>query len=309
MMYNTFEYCDKEKINLILHAGDFFEGVIPHSKDKQKYNSVEEQIYKTIENYPLVDNILTITCLGNHDASFLLDAGIDIKTILENTRHDIIPVGYGQGRVKILENKFILKHQIDRVNMNYTQYDKAIFLNGHSHNFSTKFSGGSLSINIPSSSCLGGPNFLGIPSILELTLKVTPEQNQIINGNIKHLMLINNKLVKVGEQNINYKIGSLEKDKKVKELHPKLYTCFSNDDLKPGLNTSNIKEELNNNYLLLQQPVTKEKSVSKDNLTTVSSVVQNSKRKLFIKEKIIEILNPFSKRDSKVKKLKKTNKK
>ena len=149
-----FDYCVKENINLIFHLGDFFEGVLPSRHKMQKYNSTQEQIQETLSNYPLVPNILTITCLENHDASFWLDAGIDIKTILENRRHDIVPVAYGKGNVNIKGYDIIMEHEIERIGKTDFTNDKGIILIGHSHKFNltTQSNGCKINVHIPSSS-------------------------------------------------------------------------------------------------------------------------------------------------------------
>lgn len=229
----TFDYCTKNDIHLILHLGDFFEGVCQNFINEQKYNSVTEQIQKTLSNYPLVDNILTITLLGNHDASFWLDAGIDIKTILENRRHDIIPVGYEQGELHINDYSLLLNHPITRVgdiDFDKSSYSRISFI-GHSHRFKIKNNQNKIDIYVPSSSNVTSKSdmFLGngIPSILdvELIIKGTLISKVVINQYI----LYNSKLVKIGEFEENVQIPKMNKQSIInyeEQLKPKLKTCF-----------------------------------------------------------------------------------
>lgn len=186
----------------------------------------------------MVDNILTITLLGNHDASFWLDAGIDIKTILENRRHDIIPVGYDNGIVKINDFNFILEHPIDRAGTNIKHhncnpiYDK-IFLHGHSHRFKLKSKGNTLNVYIPSSSQITNQNdkkFLGvgIPSIIDA--EFTIKGNTIKQGNFSQYILLNNQLIKVGEYEILLKVQQC--NSKINEpIKPALYTSFTKKEI------------------------------------------------------------------------------
>jgi len=227
-----FNYCTKENINLIFHLGDFFEGIIPGSLDKQKYTSTNEQIERVLSNYPSVDNILTITLLGNHDASFWLDAGIDIKTILENRRHDIIPIGYEKGIVNINDYNFLMNHPIGRVHCDNLEETKSsqIFLNGHSHRFKIINRPKKITIFVPSSSNMKNDNnelFLGtgIPSIIdaEFNIKGTTKNNIII----KQYILYNNELIKIGEFEENTQISQFPNNQGETEQKPNFYTCFS----------------------------------------------------------------------------------
>lgn len=237
--YQMFEHCIKENINLIFHLGDFFEGVNFNSGNTRIYNDPQEQIQKSLSRYPLVDNILTITLLGNHDSSFWLDAGIDIKTVLENKRHDIIPVGYKQGRVKVGNYYFILKHQISKVNLKSAEYDpnySKIFLHGHSHRFKLISENSKLNIFVPSSSNMvddqrENSNFLGtgIPSVIDVELII--EDDKITSGYFKQYILLNNRLIKIGEHVTVNKIKETKKTKKDKSI------------LKPSMYMYQLKEE------------------------------------------------------------------
>lgn len=235
-----FDYCAKEDIHLILHLGDFFEGVAQNSLNEQKYKSTEEQIHQVLAKYPLVDNMLTVTLLGNHDASFWLDAGIDIKTILENRRHDIIPIGYEQGIVNIGNYQFVLKHPIVRGNIRGTSYDFAkmsrIFLHGHSHRFKVIDQDYKLNIYVPSSSNMENENrentmFLGtgIPSIIDA--EFIAESNETTTAIFKQYILINDNLVKIGEYTTNAQINRIPTtNRNMRTLTPYLSTCFDMEE-------------------------------------------------------------------------------
>lgn len=228
-----FNYCSKENIHLIFHLGDFFEGVIPSRFKTQKYNSTQEQIQETLSRYPYVPNILTVTCLGNHDASFWLDAGVDIKTILETRRHDIIPIGYEMGIVKINNYNFILKHPIERLENKKELENRGVVLYGHSHKFELNCQayGNNLKIHIPSSSNIiqydNEYQNLGVPSLIDAEFLVNSATNKITQGVFKQYILINNQLTLIGEQDIQLNIG-IDKNLNVEEYpkKPKLYTCF-----------------------------------------------------------------------------------
>ena len=228
------DYCVNQNINVILHLGDILEGVIPGSHHKQKYSSTQEQIQNFLTDYPMVDNLITVALLGNHDASFWFDAGIDIKTIIENRRHDIVPVGYEKGEVNINDFRFSLYHQINRINfleIPNSQFARINF-KGHSHRFKLVNFQNNLGIYVPSSSNLGlGKEeksiFLGtgIPSVLDIEFKI--KGNTINCVIINQYMLVNNQLIKISEIQENVTITQNYKDKTLESIpEPKFYTCF-----------------------------------------------------------------------------------
>ena len=108
-------YCRKEGIHIIINAGDFLHGIYSGEKKNTKVLDAFEQIQYGLKNYPYDKNIFTIVCLGNHDATFWINDGLDIKTILMEQRHDIIPLGYGIGVIHFLNNRIILQHPIERL--------------------------------------------------------------------------------------------------------------------------------------------------------------------------------------------------
>lgn len=230
------DYCTKSGINLIFHLGDLFEGVIPERYAEQQYNNIQEQIQSVLSGYPLVDNILTLTLLGNHDASFWLDAGIDIKTLLEAKRHDIVPIGYEKGLVTINGFDFLLLHPIKRINTENIEMNKyrKILFHGHSHRFKIINHSSGLNIYVPSSSNLDNTinnKFLGtgIPSILDIEFII--KNNTITQAIINQYILYNNNLIKIGEFEEYMQIlqprNIEEIDNKKNIIKPTLYNCFT----------------------------------------------------------------------------------
>lgn len=131
-MYN---YCTKEGINIILHTGDFFEGIYDSRKKQCKFKNAENQISYGLKTYPYDKNILNFILLGNHDATFITNNGIDIQSVILNKRHDLIPIGYGCSDI-ILGNYLIkMRHQMQNIKLKNINPNNTIFLYGHSHFF------------------------------------------------------------------------------------------------------------------------------------------------------------------------------
>lgn len=257
------DYCTNTGINLIFHLGDLFEGVIPARYPEQKYSSIQEQIQSVLSGYPLVDNILTLTLLGNHDASFWLDAGIDIKTVLESKRHDIVPIGYEKGCITIDGFDFLLLHPTRRIkteNIEENRYRKILF-HGHSHRFKlTNYSSG-LNIYVPSSSDIDNTinnAFLGIgiPSILDLEFII--KNNTIITAIVNQYILHNNSLIKVGEFEENLHTSQPRSTNNIEDLKnikkPTLETCFS---MIEQISNSSYDDKEPNKEIQIQIPGTK----------------------------------------------------
>jgi len=173
-MYN---YCAKEGINIILHAGDFFEGIYTERKKQCKFDSAVEQINYGLNNYPYEKNILNFILLGNHDATFLTKTGIDIQEILLNRRHDLIPIGYGESDISIGNFTITMRHQISNVKMK-SDVDNKLFLYGHGHSFSTNCDTGHtvLFVHIPALSYVQTKsNGNSLPSMIEMNLTISNE--------------------------------------------------------------------------------------------------------------------------------------
>lgn len=203
-LYKSFEYCIKEDIHTIINLGDFFNGVYESDIKNIKHSNSFEQIKYVLNNYPYVENILTYLCLGNHDAKIWFEDGLDIKEILLDRRHDIIPIGYGRGKIDILNSLIYLTHPIEKIKITSTgeTVSNNIILRGHSHKFKID-TGNNLTINVPSLSNLACYDNDGMhvnpPSMLELELKIALDTKKIQTQTIKQLIYVNNDFIKIGE--------------------------------------------------------------------------------------------------------------
>ena len=194
------EYCINNDIHLVLNIGDFFEGIY---KDRDcKFTNPEDQINYALKNYPYDRNILNFVLLGNHDASFWINNGIDIKYVLEERRHDIIPVGYGYGEINIGGAQFRLQHPlIKKYNPTIpNDHLNKIILKGHSHKFKvTCPNNHSIIINVPSlSNVPTDSNKNVIPSMIDMELEIGND-NFIINEYFQQFVFINNQFIRTAE--------------------------------------------------------------------------------------------------------------
>lgn len=190
------EYCVKKDIHLIFNSGDFFEGIY-RNKNNSKHKTAQEQLSYGLKVYPYDKNVLTITIFGNHDATIWSEYGIDVKTFLEERRHDIIPIGYGDGEALIGSYKFSLQHPILKNNTPKIN-PEMINLRGHSHKFKIVSSSNALLIYVPTISkvcTVSNPN--PIPSMIDMTLKI--KNGKIYDEYFQQLLFIDDKPTPIGE--------------------------------------------------------------------------------------------------------------
>ena len=239
-------YCIKEGIHNIFHAGDFFHGIYPGATKNIKISDPFEQIQYGLSNYPYDKSILTYICLGNHDASFWIEDGLDIKNILLERRHDLVPIGYGIGKINILNNSIYLHHPIERIGIvssGQQNITRNIIIKGHSHKFKVDTGSAHATIYAPTLSTVNTNN-IGYtttiyPSMIDMELTIN--EFGITGIYLQHFMIINNQLIRVGEIE-NPCINVYHKQVKSEN------TC----NIKPKLTTINTQE--NKKRILAKTP-------------------------------------------------------
>ena len=162
-----------------------------------------KQLEYGIDNYPHDELINTYICLGNHDMTFLLEESLNIKNLLLDKRHDLIPIGYGNGKIKILDNTFYLHHPISKCNINSLGETvmNSIIIKGHYHQFKVITGITELIIYTPTLSSVPTKaikyNNLTYPSIIDAEFNL--ENGIIKDAYLQHFLIIDNNLIRVGE--------------------------------------------------------------------------------------------------------------
>ena len=189
-------YCINNGIHTVIICGDFLDGInIGRSDCKLSMNPME-QIEHAVSSYPVVSGITNFVTFGNHDIDLLTSFGIDFFTYLLNYRHDIVPVGYGYGRINIKNDKIFITHPLRiGVNKNIDLTGNYLLLKGHQHTTKSIIgANGNCSMVVPSLSniFLNENDFL--PGAIDLTIKFKHGYFDTIY--YEHL-LINKKISKV----------------------------------------------------------------------------------------------------------------
>ena len=133
----VYNYAIKKGYNYILNCGDSLEG--EYTTDKKSISAYEEQVLEFIKKYPYDRNIINFMIFGNHDYHALKTNGYDVSKKIKNSRYDIVPIGYGQGNVKLKNDYLVLFHRLNEVSEPDMQHDEKIVLSGHGHLMKTKF--------------------------------------------------------------------------------------------------------------------------------------------------------------------------
>lgn len=167
LIYN---YCKKNNINIVLHCGDLMHG------HKQFALNPQQQLETVLERYPYDPSILTFLAFGNHEETFLEQYGINLKTVIERNREDIIPLGYGECIIKIdsVKDEIVMSH------INHSFESNGVRLSGHSHRYKFIADDYNPLINVPTLSDFLHTN--DFPGAVEIYL-------ESCNDKIRHLML------------------------------------------------------------------------------------------------------------------------
>lgn len=199
LINGVYDYCSANRIHIIFNSGDFFEGVYSDRKESS-FDFPMDQMSYGLKNYPYCNDILNFMVLGNHDASYCNEHGINIKEVIEARRGDIIPLGYGFGSINFCACLIGMEHKFDK-NGVFVPDNIRILLKGHSHKFKVvEQKSGGLTITVPSLSYVVPGNVIAnynVPSFLDI--KIEYNDKSITSENIMQYVLIDGKFIKLGE--------------------------------------------------------------------------------------------------------------
>lgn len=168
-----YDYCIINNIHIIIVCGDLVDGITKGRPECKKHNSSLEQFEHFIINYPYDKNILNMVTFGNHDVDSITSFGIDLSTFLTSFRHDIVPVGYGFGRINIKNDKIFVTHPLCiGVNKNFDLTSNYLLLKGHHHCAKSIIgTNGNCSLTVPSISDIFLTEDEFLPGAIDLNIK------------------------------------------------------------------------------------------------------------------------------------------
>ncbi len=204
----VYEYAIKNNINIILNCGDNVEG--DYTSEEKSLNEIYAQLEFFIKKYPYDKSIINFMIFGNHDYHSLYYDGLDISKTIKNSRHDIIPIGFGQGNVNIKNDNIILFHKL-RDGFKPIINGEKIVLSGHGHMMKTKLRD-IFWVGVPTLSYQSNDKTKDvIPGFIDLSINL--ENNKFEYAEAKHL-IINPSVVQVSE--VRGKVKTLFNDTKRK---------------------------------------------------------------------------------------------
>lgn len=215
LLYKVYNYCAENNYHIIIIGGDLIDGSFGKSG---KYIDPFNQIDYFLKEYPFDKNILNFAVLGDHDYSVLNTNYQNIIDAINSYRHDIIPLGYQFGKIRIKKDEIYVKH---RFNFKYDDDNvskcidlkKGLLLAGHTHNVLNISKKGNLCrVNIPSLSDINPYTNEFLPSITHINLSF---YNDIIDyANFEQLLIIYDTIYKVNEMSCNISSEIKYKDDK-----------------------------------------------------------------------------------------------
>ena len=167
------DYCVVNNIHIVIICGDFLDGINIGRMDSKLHNNSLEQIEYAIKNYPFDKSILNLVTFGNHDIDSLVSFGLNFETYLSNYRHDIVPIGFGYGRINIKNDKIFVTHPLCIGHSNNIDLtSNYLLLKGHHHcTKSIIGTNGNCSLTVPSVSNIFVNDNAFLPGAIDLTIK------------------------------------------------------------------------------------------------------------------------------------------
>lgn len=150
LIEECFNFCAKEGIHIIIHCGDFIDSFMyPKIIDISPIVQ-EKQIKYALKSYPYDKSINTFLCLGNHDYFALTKYGLNLSTILQEKRHDIVPIGFGYGKINIKNDHLSIVHKLrNGITPPIYNEENTFILKGHSHRMRYKMRSSAPVIYVP----------------------------------------------------------------------------------------------------------------------------------------------------------------
>lgn len=225
------DYCVVNNIHTIIIAGDFLDRFNIGRTNSKIYSDPIQQIEYALKKYPTNDGVLNYLIFGNHDVDFLVSYGIDLSAVLYNYRHDIVPVGYGYGRINIKNDRILVTHPLGiGVNRNLDLGNNYLLLKGHHHLCRSIIgNNGNCSLNIPSLSNIFLTENEFLPGAIDLSIKF---KNGFFDTIYYSQLLISNKVNTVSSTQFfitHPKDRKFDGDIKYEEVCPKKRSLISNN--------------------------------------------------------------------------------
>jgi len=193
ILYKVYNLCAKLDIHIIIHCGDFVDSFVNEKATISDYmERQEEQVSEALRIYPYDPSIFNFICLGNHDINALSRGNLNLAMAFENKRHDLVPIGWNFGILKVKNDQILVGHKVNK-RFAAMATEKVVLL-GHKHKLGYEFNKYKVIINVPALDYYK-------KVILKLTLKM--EKGVFVSGVIE-------------EYSIGYGLTDINKSNEIK---------------------------------------------------------------------------------------------
>lgn len=225
------DYCVVNNIHTIIITGDFLDGISIGSANSKIHSEPIQQIEYALKKYPTNEGILNYLTFGNHDVDYLVSYGVDLSTIICNFRHDIVPVGYGYGRINIKNDRILITHPLGiGGNKDLDLDNNYLLLKGHHHLCNSIIgSNGNCSLNIPSLSNIFLTKNEFLPGAIDISIKF---RGGFFDTIYYSQLLISNKVININSTQFSIthpKGRKFDGDIKYEEVCPKKRSLIPNN--------------------------------------------------------------------------------
>ena len=243
LLYEVYNFCVKKDIHIIINTGDLLDGCLGKKNEKSIYD-LEEQINYLLKVYPFDSKIINFICLGNHDFSIVENNGLDLHTVLENKRHDLVPLSYGRSFLNIKNDQILLKHENEVYIKGIKKNVCNLTFEGHHHISKVVKHDASTKLFVPSLSDISIGEYSQFPSMVLVNLSFMSGLFHF--GNFEQFIFVNKSLFKVNENEFHLLNGK------------KISSKISNEEKRNILTERDIVEILKkNNFQCSDDPIKK----------------------------------------------------
>lgn len=181
----TMRFATLSGYHIVIHGGDFIEGLNHNDPTKTRYKSAASQAKYALKRYPYDRNITHFMILGNHDKSGLKEEAFNVGKLIESERTDIIPLGYGNGTIKVANDGIGLYHKV-REGARLKLTSNKITLIGHTHTCKVEqLENGNLKVYLPALCDICINPYYQTPGFLTLDIEIS--NNEINNVSIRRM--------------------------------------------------------------------------------------------------------------------------
>lgn len=197
-----YEFAIENDIHIIFNCGDLVEGLLNTNFHQSHY----EQIEYLLENHPYNDRIISFISLGNHDSDLVRTTGLDLHTILNQNRNDLVSLGYGINELNIGNNKILMCHHANKIK----EENAHLKLTGHGHRYHFLNHNNQPMPCLPTASNNIHDSYP--PGFVDIQLEIT--EGKIIKGTFFFYMFNKKQLIRANYDTFNYETSFISQKEK-----------------------------------------------------------------------------------------------